>query len=133
MSDKHMINHLQLHPLHQSKDVPSHISTQTHPPNTTGHQVLIFHPSEYLLANNGIYTKLSMFEGGLPSLLSTAGMFTRLQDGLIWNLASISFSCDLLRGTEDMEFDDIEDNDICAWSEMDEDQQQQRCLFNFFL
>lgn len=73
-----MINHLQAHPLHQCEAVPSHISTQTHPLNITGHQVLIFHPSEYLLAVNRIYTRLSMFEGGLPSLHITAGMFTRL-------------------------------------------------------
>lgn len=126
MSDKHMINHLQLHPLHHSKDVPSHIPTQTHPPNTTGHEVLIFHPSEYLHAINRIYTELSMSEGGLPSLHSTAGMWTHLQDGLIWNLASISSSCDLLRATGDTEFDDMEENEICTWSDMDENQQQQR-------
>lgn len=121
-----MINHLQTHPLHQGEAVPSHISTQTHPLNITGHQVLISHPSEYLLAVNRIYTRLSMFEGGLPSLHITAGMFTRLQGGRIWNLASISSGCDPPRRTEDMEFDDMEENIICAWSDMDENQQQQR-------
>lgn len=119
------MNHLQLHPLHQSEDVPSHISSQAHSLNITGHEVLIFHPSEYLLAINRIYTELSMFEGGLPSLHSAAGMLTRLQDRCTWNLASISFSCDLWRATGDMEFADIEETDICAWSDMDENQLQQ--------
>lgn len=67
-----------------------------------------------------------MFEGGLPSLHSAAGMLTSLQDRRTWNLASVSFSCDLRRATGDMEFDDIEDTEICAWSEMDENQLQQR-------
>lgn len=67
-----------------------------------------------------------MFEGGLPSLHITAGTFTRLQEGRIRNLASISSGCDLLQRTGDMEFDDLEESRICAWSDMDEKQQQQR-------
>lgn len=80
MSDKHLINHLQKQPLHQGKAVPSHISTQPDPSNITGHKVLIFHSIEYHLAVNRIYTRLSMFQGGLPSPHSTAGIFSPSQE-----------------------------------------------------
>lgn len=79
MSDKHSINHLQKQPPRQGKAVPSHVSSQPGPSNITGHKVLIFHPSEYLLAINRIYTRLSMFQGGLPSPSSSAGIFSPLE------------------------------------------------------
>lgn len=81
MLDKHKINHLQKkQPLHQGKAVPSHVSTQPDPSNITGHSVLIFHSFEYRLAFNRIYTKLSMFQGGLPSPCSAAGILSPLQE-----------------------------------------------------
>lgn len=126
MSDKHLINHLQRQPLHQGKAVPSHISTQPDPLNITGHKVLIFHPPEYRLAINRIYTRLSMFKGGLPSLLGTARMFSTLQEGRIWNLASISSSCDFLPETQDMEIDSIRENEIGAGSNLDQNLEQER-------
>lgn len=81
MLDKHMINHLQKQqPRHQGKAVPSHVSPQPDPSNITGHTALIFHSSEYRLAFNRIYTKLSMFQGGLPSPCSVAGILSPLQE-----------------------------------------------------
>lgn len=77
MPDKHLINHLQKQSLRQGKAMSSHISTQPDPSNITGHEVLIFHSSQYLLAVNRIYTRLSVFQGGLPSPYSTARIFRK--------------------------------------------------------
>lgn len=66
MSDKHPINHLQKQSLHYSYTMPSHFSTRPDPSNITGHKVLIFHSSQYRVAVNRIYARLSMFQGGLP-------------------------------------------------------------------
>lgn len=76
MSDKHLINHLQSQSLHQGKAVPSHISTQPNPSDITGHEVLIFHSSQYPLAVNRIYTRPSTSQGGLPCPYATTGIFS---------------------------------------------------------
>lgn len=73
---KHLINHLQKQSLSQGRAMSSHISTQPDPSNITGHAVLIFHSSQYPLAVNRIYTRLSMLKGGLPSHYSTARIYS---------------------------------------------------------
>lgn len=125
VSDQHLINYLQKQPLHQSKAMPAHISTKPDPSNITGHKVLIFHSSEYRLAINRIYTRLSMFQGGLPSLCS-AGSSSPLH---IWNLPSSSSSCVCLPERGVME---IDKNETCDSSNLDKNKEQQRWVWGYF-
>lgn len=66
----------------QGKAMPSHISTQPDPSNITGHKILIFHSSQYPLAVNRIYTRLSMFQGSLsPPPLTVLPGYSHSQKG----------------------------------------------------
>lgn len=61
-----------------------------------------------------------------PPLSALPGCSFPLQEGRIWNLASISSSCDFLPETQDMEIDRIQENEIGAGSNLDQNLEQER-------
>lgn len=79
MSNKHLINHLQEQCLRQGEAARLTFPLKRHPSNITGHSLLIFHSSPYPIAINRIYTRLSVFQGGHPSLYCISPALLALQ------------------------------------------------------